>query len=302
MRDDLVKKTVNTLQVWYEFWSIFLSQNILSMLTLRSPRFMPVPTKGAYSVGYLTNEHGTISAFFSALLWQHRVRFESLFQRFQRKLCKSYVLSSKYHAGDPISILNRKHLSSYSLEISESTATLWVLCREMPPRWEGNFMVDWILWRCQMPKQPKNTTPRFDKSYEHRYLSKFSRLPSSRNERSKIHHTPRDDCLCCFDAKCCFQFGLEEFNLLFLSLAKTSKPFGSISHLSNLQNQMTPPFWIAVGSAPVLHRRAGQGDMIGEVVRKTQLLKKHRRSLSTSQKTPGCKVQSSEATLCFFKR
>ena len=155
------------------------------MLTQHSTRLMPMPTKGAYSVGYLKNEHGTISAFFSALLWQHRVRFESLFQR---KLCTSYVLSSKYHAGDPISILNRKHLSSYSLEISESTATLWVLCREMPPRWEGNFMVDWILWRCQMPKQPSHTTPRFDKSYEHRYLSKLSRLPSSRNERSTTRH------------------------------------------------------------------------------------------------------------------
>ena len=54
MRDDLVFLTAH--------------YNILEFLTEASHRLMPMPTKGAYSVGYFDNEHGTISAVFSALL------------------------------------------------------------------------------------------------------------------------------------------------------------------------------------------------------------------------------------------
>lgn len=117
--------------------------------------------------------------------------------------------------------------------------------------------------RCRMPKH----YPGFDKRYERNgsYPNRWENVISikiiqtSELKKRKDPPPPRDDCFLLLE-KCCFQFVWRNSTFYFCHF----KPFSSISHLANLQNQMTPPFWIAVGSAPVLHRRAGQGDMVAK--------------------------------------
>lgn len=164
-------------------------------------------------------------------------------------------------------------------------------------------MVDWILWRCQMPDAqtlPQGLT-RATKRY-HSYPNRggpIKILQTSELKKRKIHHTPRDDCFLLLE-KCCFQFVWRNSTFCFCHFQKLPNLSAAFPTWQIYRIKWHHLFGSPLDQ-PVVAESSRAGRHGGEVVRKTQL-EKHRRSLSTSQKTPGCKFQSSEATLCFFKR
>ena len=148
-------------------------------------------------------------------------------------------------------------------------------------------MVDWILWRCQMPDA--QTLPRvWQEIWKKWFIPKpvgkrdiYQNYPDVRAQE-KERSTTATWWLFSAAGKMLLPICLEKFNLLFLSLQTFQQHFPLGKFTESNDTTFLDRRGISPGVAPPC--RAGRHG--GEVVGKPSL-KKHRRSLSTSQKTQG---------------
>ncbi len=157
----------------------------------------------------------------------------------------------------PQAYLTEKHLSSSSIGISQSTATLWVLCREMPPFGEN----------AGCPTLPKVWLPSYERyhSYPIPRGSHASFLSKTPNEVL----SKRDELIGILLLLCFSLFVSVDLNFS-CHFQKLQKKHPAAFPLGNLQIKDTT-FWIA-----------GQGDMVA-TGRKTSL--KSIGEVQISQKT-----------------